>query len=222
MTPATPSRCELLARYLAQQQDRLDDLLPLLGSELRVQLRTLAAQLSDIEQQAMSILGTTAGVASTAPAGSGREGGSVIDPAAGPLGSTAGAARRAAGQVQRDVAASGGGPAAVDGVTGVVGAVGGGAGGTSGGPAATGSTGARGGSLPGASAGTAASTTPLPTAGVPVATPSVPLPLPTSSPGGGSPGGTGPVTGTPPLPSASATPSVPLEVCVPLPPLTIC
>ena len=212
---AEPMR--LLARFLAQQQDRLDDLLPLLGSELRVQLRTLAAQLSDIEQQAMSILGTTAGVASTAPAGGGRDGGSVIDPAAGLPGSTAGAARRAAGQGQRDVAASG--PAAIDGVTGVVGAVGGGAGGTSGGPAATGSTGARGGSLPGAGAGTAASTTPLPTAGVPVATPSVPLPLPTGSPGGG---GTGPVTGAPPLPSASATPSSPPEVCLPLPPLTTC
>jgi hypothetical protein len=205
---------QLLARFVAEQQDRLDDLLTLLDPQLRDQVRALQARLAELGAQSSSVLGLalerTSGTG-TGPGGtSGSSGssGSTLD-RAGPGGGGA-----TAGGVPVPGAA-GGAAGAVGGV--VDGLTGGGAGGSGGSGTSGGTT--SGGGLLGRNA-TSASTAPLPRNPVGAVTSAVPLPLPTSTPLVTDP--VSAVTSAVPLPSVSPLPSLSVSACVPVPPLTAC
>jgi hypothetical protein len=201
---------QLLARYVAEQQDRLDDLLALLDPELRAQVRALQARLAELDQQASSVLGLalertsgTSAEPTVSRTGRGSPGGA-------PDGGTAPGGKTSAG----DPAGAVGGTVGT--VGGVVGSL---TGGTSGGGTGSGTSGGTtsGGGLLGGNA-TSASSAPLPSDPVAAVTSAVPVPLPTSTPLLSNP--VGAVTSAVPLPSSSALPSV--SVCVAVPPLTSC
>jgi hypothetical protein len=212
---------QLLAQFVAEQQDRLADLATLLDPQLRDEVRALQDRLAGLGEQTSAVLGlalegssgTTSGGTGT---GSGGSVGSTVDRAArGGAGGApgAGAAGGAAGS-----AATGGATGATDAVGGVVGSLTGGSTGGSGGSGTSGGT-TSGGGLLGGNA-TSASSAPLPSNPVGAVTSAVPLPLPTSTPLVTDPVSV--VTSAVPLPSASPLPSVSVSVCVPVPPLTAC
>jgi hypothetical protein len=205
-----PEPLELLSRFTAQQQERLDDLMTLLDPALRAQVRGLAASLAQIQQRVDALLGTTVSGAAPAATGDsvrrgdrggsgGAGGGPGLPEAVGGATSAATATGSGAGAGSTGVGSTGSVGSVVDGVVGAVGGATGAGGSTS---SPTGGTGG------GVSAGTAS--VPLPTVSA--------VPLPTSSPLVSDP--VSAVTSAVPQPLASALPSV--SACVPVPPLTAC
>jgi hypothetical protein len=201
---------QLLSRFVAEQQDRLDDLLPLLDPQLRAQVRAVQAKLAELDEQAASVLGMAIeGTSSTGSAvsdltrrGGGAGGAPGAGTAAGSTGGAAGGPGGAAGVVG-DVVDSLTGTRSSDSSDG------------SGGSGTSGGTSSGGGLLGGA--GTA-STAPLPSD--PVAAVTSAVPLPTSSPLVTDP--VGAVTSAVPLPSLSPLPSVSVSACVPIPGVVAC
>jgi hypothetical protein len=192
---------QLLASFVAEQQDRLDDLLQLLDPELRAQVRTLQAMLAELDEQTSSVLGLAFEGTSTTGTGAG----STLDRAA----------RDGAGGAQDGGTTAGGTSpgGAAEGAAGTVGDVvdsltGGTSSGGSGSTDRTAGDGLLGGNA------TSSSSAPLPSDPVAAATSAVPLPLPTSTPLVSDP--VGAVTSAVPLPAPS------ISACVPVPPLIAC
>jgi hypothetical protein len=200
---------QLLAQFVAEQQDRLDDLLALLDPQLRDQVRTLQARLAELGEQTSSVLGLALEGTSNTRNGAGGTSGSTLDRATRD-GSDGGTAAGASAP-----GAAGGAAGAVGGV--VDSLTGGGTGGSAGSGTAGGTT--SGGGLLGGNA-TSASSAPLPSDPVSAVTSAVPLPLPTSTPLVTDPVSV--ITSAVPLPSISPLPSVSVSACVPVPPLTAC
>ena len=203
---------QLLAQFVAEQQDRLDDLLPLLDPQLRDEVRALQARLAQLDEQTSSVLGLALERTSGTGGASGGTSGSALDRAT----------RGGSGAAGGGTAAVGGGATGPAGAAGAVGGVvdsltGGSAGGSGGSGSSTGTT--SGGGLLGGNA-TSASSAPLPSDPVSAVTRAVPLPLPTSTPLLTDPVSV--VTSAVPLPSVSPLPSLSVSACVPLPPLTAC
>ncbi len=205
---------QLLDRFLAGQRERLDDLLPLLGPALRAQVRALAQRLAAIEAEAGQAVGTAYGAGG--PGGAGAVAGQAARRGTDGRRAATGAAGGLVGAVEQGVD---GASRTVNGVPGTAGS----AAGASGGPGSSRSSAPGSGGLPG-TGGTVA-TTPLPTAGAPRATVSVPLPGTTLSvpPSSGNPVVTSPAattTAAGPLPTVTGPTAV--SACVPVPPLTTC
>ena len=203
---------QLLAQFVAEQQDRLDDLLPLLDPQLRDEVRALQARLAQLDELTSSVLGLALERTSGTGGASGGTSGSALDRAT----------RGGSGAAGGGTATVGGGATGPAGAAGAVGGVvdsltGGSADGSGGSGASTGTT--SGGGLLGGNA-TSASSAPLPSDPVAAVTSAVPLPLPTSTPLLTDPVSV--VTSAVPLPSVSPLPSLSVSACVPLPPLTAC
>ena len=201
---------QLLAQFVAEQQDRLDDLLTLLDPQLRDQVRALQARLAELGEQTSSVLGLALGRTSGTGSGSGGTGGSTLDRTRGGTGGAPADGTTAGGA---SVPGAAGGADAVGGV--VDSLTGGGTSGSGGSGTSGGTT--SGGGLLGGNA-TSASSAPLPSNPVSAVTSAVPVPTPT-------PLVTDPVsvvTSAVPLPSISPLPSVSVSACVPVPPLTAC
>ncbi len=203
---------QLLAQFVAEHQDRLDDLLPLLDPQLRDEVRALQARLAQLGEQTSSVLGLALEGTSGTGGASGGTSGSALDRAT----------RGGSGAAGGGTAAVGGGATGAAGAAGAVGGVvdsltGGSAGGSGGSGSSTGTT--SGGGLLGGNA-PSASSAPRPSDPVSAVTSAVPLPLPTSTPLLTDP--VSAVTSAVPLPSISPLPSLSVSACVPLPPLTAC
>jgi hypothetical protein len=203
---------QLLAQFVAEQQDRLDDLLPLLDPQLRAQVRALQARLAELGEQTSSLLGLALEGTSGTGGASGGLSGSTLDRATrGGSGAAGGGAAGVGGAATGAAGAAGAVGGVVDSLTG------GSAGGSGGSGSSTGTT--SGGGLLGGNA-TSASSAPLPSDPVSAVTSAVPLPLPTSTPLLTDP--VSAVTSAVPPPSVSPLPSLSVSACVPLPPLTTC
>lgn len=205
----------MLDRFVAEQQERLDDLLRLLDPAQRAQAQALLHQLAVLGEQTSAVLGPQAralGVQELAAVQRAGASGGGLDGAS------------AAGVVDKAAAAAAGGESSTGGsaVGGVLGAVGSATGATTGGGTTSAGSSSGGGGLVGGVVGrlTGGSTSSSPrvsAAPLPTATSPVSAPLPTSSPLATDPVGT--VTSAVPLPTSSALPTV---SCVPVPPLTTC
>jgi len=203
---------QLLAQFLAEQQDRLDDLLPLLDPQLRDEVRAVQARLAELGEQTSSVLGLALERTSGTGGAPGGTSGSTLDRAT----------RGGSGAAGGGTSAVGGAATGAAGAAGAVGGVvdsltGGSAGGSGGSGSSTGTT--SGGGLLGGNA-TSASSAPLPSVPVSAVTSAVPLPLPTSTPLLTDPVPV--VTSAVPLPSVTPLPSLSVSACVPVPPLTAC
>lgn len=205
----------LLDRVVAEQQERLDDLIQLLDPAQRAQAQALLHRLAVLGEQTSAVLGPQARALGVQELAAGQRAGASV-------GGLDGA--DAAGAVDKAAAAAAGGESgtgrsAVGGVLGVVGSATGATtgGGTSSAGASSGGGGLVGGVVGSLTGSTSASSTRLPAVTVSTATAAVPVPLPTSSPLATDPVGS--VTSAVPLPTSSAVPTV---SCVPVPPLTTC
>ena len=200
----------VLDRAVAEQQERLDDLMQLLDPAQRAQVQDLLHQLAVLGEQTSAVLGPQARALGVPELAGSQASGAASGPGAA---TAAGAVDKAAAAA---AGATGTGGSAVGGVLGAVGSATGG-GTSSGGSTSSGSGGVVGGVVGRLTGGTTSSTSTLSPLPVPTATASVSVPLTSSSPLATDPVGT--VTSAVPLPTSSARPTV---SCVPVPPLTTC
>lgn len=205
---------QLLAQFVAEQQDRLDDLMTLLDPQLRDQVRALQTRLAELGEQTSSVLGLALEGTSATDSGSGGTSGSTLDRTTRGGNGGAPADRTTAGGAS--VPGTAGGAAGA--VGGVVDSLTGGSTSSSGGSGTSGGT-TSGGGLLGGNA-TSASSAPLPSNPVSAVTSAVPRPVPTPTPLLTDPVSV--ATSAVPLPSTSPLPSVSVSACVALPPLTSC
>jgi hypothetical protein len=206
-----PEALLLLDRFVTDQRERLDDLLALLGRDLRERARALSDELGRIAARAEAVLGAASASEALTADGDGWAVSRQVDAAARAAGTATGDGTAADGAVNDVLDAAGG-------VTGDGGSAGGGGGG--GGSTIGGIVGGVGGVVGGVPHGATSSSGGLGTV-LPSALPTLSAaPLPTSSPLVTDPVGT--VTSAVPLPSTSLVPLPSVSACVPIPPLTAC